>query len=146
VKKQVRLHQEIHALEIISRYAQDNISSKSTSVEKLLRSEQQQKDGDLDTQEILSQVYRSVLNQFDSIPVQMKYDFVIMFRWFEDWEKAIQILNPLPMTESALWLRVELLLEGRKYLELIETLNSVEKMIAQNPETFLASAYFRAQA
>jgi len=146
VKKQIRLHQEIHAYEIISRHAQENRAPKSYSLEKFLRSENLNNGVEREFQEILSQINHSILEQRDGLPPEMIYNLVIMLRWFEDWDRAIELLNPLPLTESVLWLRVELLLEARRHLELIETLNEVERLFAHNPETFFAAAYFRAQA
>ncbi len=61
-------------------------------------------------------------------------------------ETSLKILNLETDQTKDLWFRLEVLLQSRRYLELLNQLAQVEMHFSMDPETFFATAYLRAQA
>lgn len=59
---------------------------------------------------------------------------------------AGQLADTLPSQEDLTWLTLEVMLQNRKFAEVLAALPAVEIEKAQDPETFFATAYLRAQA
>jgi hypothetical protein len=76
----------------------------------------------------------------------MAFEFAIAAIMLESYEAALQILEFCEPTESLLWLRLEVLLQCRRFVEVLNEIAQVEVMLAHQPETFFATAYLRAQA
>lgn len=73
-------------------------------------------------------------------------DFAIAAWMLDDFEKAYQILEFAEDSPSSIWLRTELQLKTRRYVELLDDLIKIELFFAEDPETFFATALLRAQA
>lgn len=76
----------------------------------------------------------------------MAFEFAVAAYMFEAYDVAFNILNLSPQTPSSIWFRLELLLKCRRFVELLAELTQVEIFFANEPETFFATAYLRAQA
>ncbi len=61
-------------------------------------------------------------------------------------ETSLKILDFEPDQKKHLWFRLEVLLQSRRYLELLTRIAQVELHFSSDPETFFATAYLRAQA
>lgn len=102
------------------------------------------KDPELET--ALAAVTESLIEHAANNP-EMAIDFAIALFMFENYEGALEVLSFYPEdTESYMWLRLEILLRARRYLEVLNDIARVEVILAGDPETFFATAYLRAQA
>lgn len=77
---------------------------------------------------------------------QMIYDFVIAAMMMELYELGLSLIEHAPESPQKHWLKLEILLRCRRFLELLTSLNPIEKIYATESETFYATAYLRAQA
>jgi hypothetical protein len=77
---------------------------------------------------------------------RMAFEFAVAAFMLEAYDLALDVLQFSEQTEPAIWLRLELLLNCRRFAELLSELAQVEILLAGNPETFFASTYLRAQA
>ncbi|KYG63225.1 hypothetical protein AZI86_15160 [Bdellovibrio bacteriovorus] len=94
----------------------------------------------------LAALTESLLDHAEAQP-EMAIDFAIALFMLENYEGALQVLSYYPDdTESFMWLRLEILLRARHYVEVLNDLARVEVILASDPETFFATAYLRAQA
>ncbi len=76
----------------------------------------------------------------------MAVDFAVVAWMLEDYENSYQILQLGEKNHSSLWMKTELQLKTRRYVELLEDLVEIEMTFAGDPETFFATALLRAQA
>lgn len=77
---------------------------------------------------------------------QMAYELAVSALVHELYEAGLVILEKCRDSRPKAWLRLELLLGARHHLELLQSLPQVESRYANDPETFFATAYYRAQA
>lgn len=87
----------------------------------------------------------SLLEHVQDFP-EMAEDFAVIAYMIESYEEAIQLLDHAPESPSQIWFRLEILLKSRRFIELLNDLAKVELVFAEDPETFFATAYLRAQA
>lgn len=135
IRKEVADHKQRYALEILSRRSPSahsipvqDLIVKDTEVEKAL--------------EILQEsMYETAMNEPELIK-----DLAIAAFMLESYETALAIVDLDMEDESLVWLRLEILLHSRRFLELLNDLSQVEVALAHEPETFFATAYLRAQA
>ncbi|QLY24226.1 hypothetical protein [Bdellovibrio sp. KM01] len=135
VANEVREHRQRHALEILARRSPrardpkpEELSPKDPEVEKVLL--------------ILLQ---SLRDHAEEMP-EMAFDFAIAAFMFEGFETALDILQFCENSASVAWFRLEVLLQCRRFIELLNEIAHVELAYAHEPETFFATAYLRAQA
>lgn len=76
----------------------------------------------------------------------MAFDFAIVAVMLENYEAALVLLDYCAESEALAWLRLEVLLHNKRHIELLTEVSRVEFMLAHDPETFFATAYYRAQA
>ncbi|MEK2688220.1 hypothetical protein [Bdellovibrio sp. GT3] len=135
VSNEVREHRQRHALEILARRSPrardpkpEELSPKDPEVERVML--------------ILLQNLRDHAEQ----DPDMAFDFAIAAFMLEGYETALDILQFCEISESLLWFRLEVLLQCRRFIELLNEISHVELALAHEPETFFATAYLRAQA
>lgn len=73
-------------------------------------------------------------------------DLAMAFLFMEDYARAIEVLSWAPPTSAVDWLRCELMIEDRRFLDALEMLNRLEVKYILDPETTFAVNYLRAQA
>lgn len=131
IQKEKQLAKERHAYEVLNRYAG------------LKNSEMTFDEGpELSAQQSLS---KSFLNAAEKDPA-MSTDLAVGLWMLEDYETAYQVLALSEENASCLWLRTELQLKTRRYVELLDDLIRIELTFSDDPETFFATALLRAQA
>lgn len=74
------------------------------------------------------------------------YDFAIALLFMDYIPGALDVLFLAPQTVEVHWLRAELLLRGRRYIECLDLLAQLEQLLASDPDTIFAVTYLRAQA
>lgn len=85
-------------------------------------------------------------NLWFSFP-QFRKDILVSLILLEQHQAARGLLQQLePLPREFVWLFIELSLESKLHLEVLNYLPQVERLFAQDPETFFSAAYFRAQA
>lgn len=77
---------------------------------------------------------------------EMAEDFAVIAYMIESYEDALLLLEHAPESASQIWFRLEILLKCRRFVELLNDLAKVELVFTNDPETFFATAYLRAQA
>lgn len=87
----------------------------------------------------------SLVMQSIEVP-NMAYELAVAALVHELYEAGLSILEQCPPSRPRDWLHLELLLGARHHLELLQSLNNVEIQYSDDPETFFATAYYRAQA
>ncbi|MFP5519030.1 MAG: hypothetical protein ACLGGX_03955 [Bdellovibrionia bacterium] len=75
-----------------------------------------------------------------------RYDMAILALSLEDYELGLKLLENADSSEEILWLKQEFLLKSHRFVEILSDLVFIENNFANNPETFFATAYLRAQA
>lgn len=102
------------------------------------------KDPEIET--ALAALTASLVEHAQKYP-DMAMDFTIALFMLENYEGALEVLSFYPEeNESLMWLRLEVLLRCRRYVEVLNELARIEIILAEDPETFFATAYLRAQA
>jgi thioredoxin-like negative regulator of GroEL len=76
---------------------------------------------------------------------EFAFDLAVAFWFLDDYSRALQILVYAPPSQSAEWMRAELLFASRRYLEALEQLNTLEIKYIDDPENTFAVSYLRAQ-
>ncbi|MDG0816090.1 hypothetical protein [Bdellovibrio svalbardensis] len=135
IQRETREHKQRYALEILSRRSPKAREANTDDLE--------QKDPE--TEEALRALLSSLLEHAEQDP-EMAFDFAIVAFMLESYEAALEILEFSEQTESYLWLRLEILLKCRRFVELLTEVAQVEMLLSHEPETFFATAYLRAQA
>ncbi|MEN0060160.1 MAG: hypothetical protein AAGB31_15080, partial [Bdellovibrio sp.] len=128
-------HRQRHALEILQRH-----SPKSSS-----RLFEDLDPRDPEVEKALAVVLQSLHEQASRYP-DMCFDFAVAAFMLEAYEEALSLLSQSEVTSALLWFRLEILLQCRRFVELLSELAQVEVLFAEEPETFFATAYLRAQA
>jgi hypothetical protein len=128
-------HQQRYALDILQRHAP---KAQSVNVAELSRREPE-------VEIALQALMTSLLEQAAQLP-EMAFDFSIIAFMLESYETALTLLGYSEENEAKVWFRLEVLLRGKRFIELLDDISRVELMLAHEPETFFATAYYRAQA
>ncbi len=84
--------------------------------------------------------------QITKIQPERIMDFTLMFWFLELYPQALIILEQGPMKLAAQWLKIEILLKLRRFVDVLDEIKVLELEHAANPETPFASVYSRAQA
>lgn len=77
---------------------------------------------------------------------QAAYDFAIGMWFMEFFDCALVLVDGMKPTTGSDWLKTELLIRIRRYLDALEWLVQLEKKYIENPDTPFAITYWRAQA
>ncbi len=77
---------------------------------------------------------------------EVVYELAIAAYMIGLFETSLKILDLEPDQKKHIWFRLEVLLQSRRYLDLLGQLAQVEIHFSVDPETFFATAYLRAQA
>lgn len=83
--------------------------------------------------------------------VWLARDFALASLWSELLEQGLEFVPPdkldrSPAGDSAVWIRCEILLQARRFLDLLDELNIWEARAADSPDQVVGVLYFRAQA
>ena len=135
VQKELEEHKQRYALEILQRL--------SPKARKLNFDDLESRDPDV---EQARKILLLALKEEVLINPEMAPDFAIVALMLENYEAALGLIENSESTISLLWLRAELLLRNQKYLELLGEVTRIELNFSFDPETFFATAYYRAQA
>ncbi|MNL11546.1 hypothetical protein D3C87_1323860 [compost metagenome] len=100
---------------------------------------------DPELNKILSALHDSLIEAAAENP-ELAADLAIAAVMFEMPETALKVLEFAEADASMIWLRMEVLLMARHFIELLNEISKTEVMFAHEPETFFATAYLRAQA
>lgn len=131
VQNEILKAQERYAYEVLNRYS-------GIKKDKLNFEESQEKKN-------LESISLCLLAKSQEIP-EMAVDFAVAALMMEDFETSYQILKTCQQSSVTLWMKTELQLKTRRYVELLEELVTIELTMAEDPETFFATALLRAQA
>ncbi len=134
VHKEFKDHEQRYATEILARWGP---SQKSRPVEEVSFDEDQLK--------ILHEIFLTMEAECKDSE-SLGYDCAIAMWMMEDFEHALLLLGYADNCTSKDWLYLELLLKCRRFLELLQALVEVENVYVDDPETFFATTYLRAQA
>ncbi len=77
---------------------------------------------------------------------EMAYNLALGLFQMGHLEAALKILNKAPESTSTDWLKIDLLLESHRYLDVLGELDRLEKKYASDPEITFSTLYLRAQA
>lgn len=135
VKKEVFEHKQRSALDVLARYSP---KTRETSFEDLSA-----KDPAVDASK---KIVMQAMLEYAEQDADMAFELAIVAMVMEAPEEALEILSYSHQTAAAIWLRLELLLQARRFVELLSEVGQVELLFAQEPETFFATAYLRAQS
>lgn len=97
-----------------------------------------------DDQELAKLMYQTaepLMKESDTLAL----DLAVAFETMEAYDQALAALAFAPPSPSALWLRCEILVLSRRYLEALDAVQTAEQELASDPETVYACAYLRAQ-
>jgi hypothetical protein len=132
VDKEIQITRERKAYEVLNKY--DALQASSFKNE---QHENEILEGNL--------FWNSILQNQKENP-EMTYDLALACWMLEDYSGALELLNSSPSKYEVVWLRMELLLKTRRYLELLDALPEIEMKYSSDPETFFATALLRAQS
>lgn len=135
IRQEVSEHKQRYALDVLQRR-----SPRSRSI-----NENELAPKDPAVEQALSALLQSLLEHVEKSP-EMAFDFAVVAFMLESYETALQLLSYSDENPSLLWFRLEILLKSRHFIELLNELAHVELTFADDPETFFATAYLRAQA
>lgn len=135
VFQEVREHRQRHALDILQKKSPRQRSVQTSDLTKQAPEEVKT------TQALMA----SLKEHAEKWP-EMAFDFAIVAFMLEDFESSLELQKLCAETPSLLWLRLETLLHAKHFLELLNEITKVELKFSSDPETFFATAYYRAQA
>lgn len=134
VRREVQEHKQRYALEILARRS----PSRHHNAEEAPKP-------DPEVEAALQALNESLLESVQNNP-DMAMDFAIAAFILESYETALELLSYADETASLLWFRLEILLKCRRFLDVLNEVARVELIFTNDPETFFATAYLRAQA
>lgn len=76
----------------------------------------------------------------------LAYDLSIMMYTMDYYHEALRLLELSPKNPSTDWLKLELCLKSRRFVEVLQLCRQLEVTYANDPETSFASSYAAAQA
>ncbi|MNK19545.1 hypothetical protein D3C87_377670 [compost metagenome] len=135
ILKEVGDHKQRYALEILARRSP---SAHAVPIQDLMAKDEE---ADQALEVLQEAFFEAAVNNPD-----MAKDFAVASFMIEGYEAALAIIDLVEQDESMVWLRLEVLLHCRRFIELLNELSHVEVALAHEPETFFATAYLRAQA
>ncbi len=98
-----------------------------------------------DEEKLLNVIFQSMQSTLQKTP-GLAPDFAIALMTWEDYNHALEIIEKIYEPFQRLCLKAECLLLARKFIELLEVLDSMEFYTTQNPELLFNQSYLRAQA
>lgn len=91
------------------------------------------------------EIEKQLLDFVDQNPHEA-YDLAIACCFIEDWVTALHLINRAVPSVQRDWLELEILLNLKRFVDVMQALQVIELRWSQDPETFFATAYCRAQA
>lgn len=134
IRQEAKNHKERYALEILAKHSR---LSKNFSFDSL--------PADSAVENLKPSFAETLLRAAENDP-ESALDLAISAAMLDLWETALDTLSFAPEGKAKDWLHMELLLGARRHLELLQNLGALEQIHADDPETFFATAYLRAQA
>jgi hypothetical protein len=114
-----------------------------------IRQKRSQKVSGLQFKEEITQIpeelEQELLNHADLHP-EKAYDMSIACCFMEDWVTALHLVNRAEASAARDWLELEILLNLKRFVDVLQALQVIEMRWAHDGETFFATAYVRAQA
>jgi hypothetical protein len=135
IRNEISEHKQRYALEILARRG---------PASKLLK-EEAYNPRDLEIEKVMAVLHESILEAAKQDPA-MAEDLAIAAIMFEMPETALLAIELAPPSPHLTWLRMEILLMSRHFVELLNEIARAELLFAHEAETFFATAYLRAQA
>ncbi len=75
---------------------------------------------------------------------QLAYDFALAHYFWESFDSSLRLLNFGPSSERTQWLRIEVLLKLRRFLEVLKEINVLQVQYGKVPEIIISLNYFKA--
>lgn len=131
VERETRNHRERYALEVLAKHSR---LSKTMTFDPGI---------DADVEKLKNVLAGSIDGVAKEDP-DLATDLAVAAAMLDMPESALAALDHVPGNRD--WLRLELLLAAKRYVEVLSEIPETEKNHAADPETFFATAYLRAQA
>jgi hypothetical protein len=135
IKHEMGEHKQRYAIEILTRRGP---SSKALPQEMLNPTEPE-------IEKVREVLHEALIQAAHETPDLIE-DLTVAAVMFEMPETGLAILNVADDEIGLLWLRMEVLLQARHYVEVLNEIARAEIVFAHEAETFFATAYLRAQA
>ncbi len=100
---------------------------------------------DSESETLLKSIEESVIKLCVQNP-QMLYDFAMLHLFLEHYLAGARLIPAETTNAKLCWLRVDLLLMGRQFVDLLEQLRLAEITFIDDPETTFSVLYYRARA
>lgn len=136
ILEEIRQHKERYAMDILSRRASRLLRTREALPEAAASPE---------TLALIQGLKTSLIEAARTFP-DLAYDFAVAAAMIEEPEASLAILESLDLSPQQRWFYLEVKIQSRHFLEVLNELNQLELILASDPETFYASAYLRAQA
>ncbi len=135
IKDELLQHKERYALEILSR--RSPLGRNTHSAKEMPTSPEVQAATDA--------LKKSLLEAAVIYP-EMAFDFAVATYMLDEPQISLALLETTELTPDQRWFYLEVKLKCRHFLEVLAELSPLELRLANEPETFFATAYLRAQA
>lgn len=135
IKKEISEHKQRNALDVLQR--------RSPKARPLTPDDFAPKDPDVENARLA--LMQNLLERAELNP-EMALDFAIIAFILESYEESLGLLSFAEESIPLYWLRLEILLKCRRFVEVLNETAKIEILLADDPETFFATAYLRAQA
>lgn len=110
--------------------------------ESLFRKDQQLP---IELQSTSEDIAKLLLTQVEQNPT-LSYNIALALYQMGNIKAALEALEKAPNTLNLVWLKIDLLMEAHRYVEVLSLLNSIEKSQATDPDATFAVHYQRAKA
>ncbi len=94
----------------------------------------------------LPEEWEEQLLQYADVHPKETYDLCVACCFMEYWPTALKLVNKAEACSQRDWLEIEILLQLKRYVDVLQGLHVIELRWSDNSETFFATAYIRAQA
>lgn len=106
--------------------------------------------GEVETElrEIADLIHQAMRRSWEAAgsPAWLARDFALADQWHELPEEALGFLPAGTPEDSARWLRCELLLRARRFVDLLSELNAMDADLADKPDQIIGALYLKALA
>jgi hypothetical protein len=134
ISNDLRNHRELRAMDVLSRRSPLGRGARTTETPSTA-----------EAQQLTSQLRASFQESLATEP-GLTFDFAVAAFMIEDYETCLELLSELDLTLEQKWFQLEVKLKCRRFLEVLSELTKIEVNESNDPETFFATAYLRAQA
>lgn len=135
VFQEVREHRQRHALDILQTKSPRQRSIQTSDLIKKTPENER-----------TTQALMASLKEHAETSPELAFDFAIVAFMLDEFETSLELQKKCIESPSLLWLQLETLLHAKRFLELLHQITTVEIKLSSDPETFFATAYYRAQA